>query len=284
MKKLMGKLIVTGTLLANIVVPVLTTQADTTADAMSTSSSTAENRTASTNTDASFTANTGSVAPVDPSDPNKPSTNVGDNAGKTAGGLSLIYAPMTIDFGAHQIDVMNDKSYNAKGEAATITTGMTNLFAADPTGSPTWSMNATKAINQTTVYPGTAKVVLEVADVRGTNAGWTLNVSSAGGTLSSVRGATITLPQGTVSSSGDIMVSSNLSKAPNGTLSMGRTIAVDGGSAPVLGASINSGAGISTDSLDPAAITLNVDANSAAKGNYTGALNWTLSDTAQANN
>lgn len=280
MKKVVGSVLMTGAMLLGSVVPVLVSAADSTTP----STPVTENRTGSTSTNASFTANSSAMNPVDPSDPNQPTTDPGSNAGKPGGGLSLIYAPMTIDFGTHQINVMNAESYNAKGEAATLAKGAAPIFTADPVGKATWSTDTTVTGNQTTLYPGTANVVLEVSDVRGTNAGWTLGLSSAGGTLSSVKGATITLPQGTVTSSGAVMSGSTTAKAPNGATSTANTINVDGGTATVLGAAVNAGAGISTDSLNPAAIMLNVAANSASKGNFTGALNWTLSDTALTNN
>ena len=191
MKKMVGSLIMSSALILSTIAPVVAT-ADTTTPAAAAT----ENRSASTSTNASFTANTSAMNPVDPTDPNTPTTDPGTNAGKPGGGLSLIYAPTTIDFGTHQIDVMNSKSYNAKGEAATIGSGAVNVFEPDPTGNVTWSTGTASTANQTTLYPGTPDVVLEVSDVRGTNAGWTLNVSSAGGSLNSVKGATITIPQG----------------------------------------------------------------------------------------
>lgn len=280
MKKLARNIFMAGTLLLGSGFPLVARAADTVPTTPA-----PENRSASTSTNASFTANTAAMDPVDPSDPNTPSTTTGENAGKPAGGLSLIYAPMTLDFGAHEIDVMNNKSYNAKGESATLGSGLTPTFTTDTTGNVTWSTTTGATANQTTLYPGTNNVVLEVSDVRGTNAGWSLNVSSAGGTLSSIKGATITLPQGRVSSSGSVTSdTTNLAQAPNGATSSGKTIAIDGSSATVLGAGVNSGAGISADSLNPTGITLNVNANSTTKGSYTGALNWTLSDTALSNN
>lgn len=290
MKKMVGSLVMTSAMLLGTVAPMVTIVADTTPSTTSSTTTSAttpaaENRSGSTSTDATFTANTSAMNPVDPKSPNTTTTDPGNNAGKPGGGLSLIYAPMTLDFGTHEINVINNQSYNAKGETATGAGGAINVFSTDPTGKASWSTGTTTTTNQTTLYPGTTDVVLEVADVRGTNAGWTLNVSGTSGAASAINGATITLPEGVVTSSGAINANgSGTAEAPNGAISTGRTITVDGATVSVLSAAATHGAGISTDSLNPADITLNVNANAASKGTFTGALNWTLSDTALTNN
>ena len=258
MKKGLGNILMVSTALLGALVPMVAHAAD------------GENRSGTTSTTATFTANTTKpVDPVDPTDPTKPldpKPGDGDNGANAGAGLSLIYAPGKLDFGSHEIDVVNNQSYSALAGTAgsTVTMGTTG------------------------------KVGLQVSDQRGTNAGWTLSVAAADGAdgnLSTLKGATITLPAGTVISSGS--EASNGSTGGNGTV--GQAVALDLGSQAstsagasfvgttsgnVMTAADKSGAGITSDLLDPAAVKLNVVANTAAATTYKGVLNWTLTSSA----
>lgn len=258
MKKVVGSLLMTSTILLGALTPIVGHAAD------------GENRSGTTNATATFTANTTNpVDPVDPTDPTKPldpKPGDGDNGANSGAGLSLIYAPGKLDFGSHEIDVINNQSYKALtgSDGSTVTMG------------------------------STSKVGLQVSDQRGTNAGWTLSVAAADGTdgnLSTLKGATVSLPAGTVISSGS--EASNGSTGGNGAV--GQAVELDLGSQAstsagasftgttsgnVMTATDKSGAGITSDLLDPAAVKLNVVANTAAATTYKGVLNWTLTSSA----
>jgi len=217
----------------------------------------AENQSGTTNATATFAANTTKpVVPVNPTDPTTPITPGDGNNGAAAGtGLSLIYAPSTFDFGSHEIDVTS-----------------ANKYPASFTGS------------KTALMPSTSAVGLQVSDARGTNAGWTLKVSASDGTsgnLSTLTGATITLPAGTALSTG----TETGTTANNGAKSQGVTaLAVGvgntaGASETILSAADKTGAGITSDLMDPTEITLYVAAATASATTYTGQLTWALEAT-----
>ncbi|MBQ0835717.1 WxL domain-containing protein [Lactiplantibacillus pentosus] len=253
MKKVVGSLLMTSTMLLGALAPIVANAAD------------GENRSGTTDTTATFTANTTNpVDPVDPTDPTKPlNPGDGDNGASAGAGLSLIYAPSKLGFGSNQIDVINNQSYAADADS-TVMMGTTN------------------------------KVGLQVSDQRGTNAGWTLSVAAADGTdgnLSSLKGATLSLPAGTVTSTGATAGSG--STAGNGAtgqavdLDLGSQASTSAGatftgatSGVVLTAADKNGAGITSDLLDPTAVKLNVVANTASATTYKGVLNWTLTSSA----
>ncbi|MFC6201453.1 WxL domain-containing protein [Lactiplantibacillus nangangensis] len=233
MKKVIGSLLMSGVLLGTVVAPMIA-NADTTT----------ENRSGETAVSANFTASTSTVTPVDPTDPNKPSTDGDGNNGATAGGgLSLIYAPKSLDFGSHEIDVLNDQHY-----AVDTASASTKL----------WDSNA----------------VLEVSDVRGTNAGWRL--TATGDVLTDgtnpAKGATISLPTGNVTSSGTTANGAKAATTPTINLN-GSTTGVE-----VLSAAKDSGAGVTVDQMAPAEINLNIAANTVKAGTYSSKINWTLAD------
>ena len=259
MKKMVSSLLMTSALLLGAVAPVVANAATTDAG--------------STTTGVTFTANTDTTKPVDPNNPNKTldpdPTDNGNNGGKPGAGLSLAYAPTTIDFGTHEIDLINAHKYNANGgvDGATDTKGKVGKDSA--------TTNGTFKLGSGGANTG-SKVILEVADGRGTNAGWDLSVTSTGD-IASLKGATITLPAGNVTASG--------SSADNGAVSNAVTIDAGSGSATgttsnvLLTAASGNGSGVTVDSLDPANLTLNVAANTASAKTYDGTLNWSLSDT-----
>ncbi|MFU1800944.1 WxL domain-containing protein [Lactiplantibacillus pentosus] len=204
----------------------------------------AENRSGSTNLQAEFTKSTSTVTPVDPTDPNTPSTGGDDNNGATPGGdLSLIYVSKSLGYGTHEIDVLNDQQYTPD-----LTSANTNL----------WKGN----------------MVVEVSDVRGTNAGWKLTVTGSnltGVDGTTAKGATLSLPKGDVSNSGT---------DANGAVATTSEVALNGtvGSSAVLNAAKGGGAGVTISQLNPSNLTLNIKANTVKAQTYSGNLNWTLSD------
>lgn len=238
--KVVGSLLMSGVLLAGVGV---NASADTTGSGASSSSATA-NTTGTTDISATFTKSTQTVTPVDPNNPDKPSDKGDGGNGAHAGGdLSLIYVSNKLDFGKHEIDVLNSSTYTAQN----ITSDVSGL----------WN----------------GKDIIEVSDVRGSNAGWTLSVS--GGTLTgtdgdTIKGATLALPQGTVSNSGS---------DSNGATSTAADNVLDNTSATVLGAGKDKGAGVTVDQLDPAEIKLTIPANTTKAQAYSTTLNWSLSDT-----
>ncbi|MFC6182231.1 WxL domain-containing protein [Lactiplantibacillus daowaiensis] len=235
MKKMLGSLLLSGTLLLGAVLPMVA-HADAT-----------ENRSGSTSVTATFTGSTSTVNPVDPTDPNKnldPEPGTDTNGGKAGGGLSLIYVPANLSFGSNEIDVQNDKNY-----------------ALDTTDT-----TATNLLNN--------NVVVEVSDVRGTNAGWSLTVSGSaltGADNKTAAGASITLPAGNVTASG---ATSN-----NGATATAATVNLDGSSTNVMGAAVDNGAGVTVNQMDPTGVKLNVSANTVSAQAYKSTLTWNLSDT-----
>ncbi|AVK64087.1 WxL domain-containing protein [Lactobacillus sp. CBA3606] len=240
MKKIIGSLLLSGALLVSVALP-------TVANA-------AENRDGSTNVTATFTAGNTDVTPVDPTDPDTPSTggdgNNGSNTGNEGGsGLSLIYVTNKLDFGSHAIDVLNSNTYAA------------NYTNADDT----------KTNADTSALWGN-KAVIEVSDTRGTNNGWSLQVSGSALKSTSgdtIEGGTLALPTGDVTNSGT---------ATNDAKSVAVTNAL-GTATNVLTAAKDGGAGVTVDQLDPTNIKLTVPANTAKAEAYSTTVNWSLTDT-----
>ncbi|RRK10582.1 WxL domain-containing protein [Lactiplantibacillus garii] len=256
MKKMVSSILMTSALLLGAVAPVVANAADTDAG--------------STSTGVTFTANTDTTKPVDPTDPNQPlDPEPDENGGKPGAGLALAYAPTTIDFGTHEIDLISDHKYNANGaiDGASDAKGTVGKDSA--------TTNGTFKLGSDGKNSG-SKVILEVSDGRGTNAGWALSVTSTGD-IANLKGATITLPKGDVSGSGTDKTSAVTSN--DVTIDAGSGSATGTTSNVVLNAAKDTGAGVTVDALDPAAITLNVAANTASAKTYSGTLNWSLSDT-----
>ncbi|MCW6147665.1 WxL domain-containing protein [Lactiplantibacillus plantarum] len=117
-------------------------------------------------------------------------------------------------------------------------------------------------------------MVVEVSDVRGTNAGWKLTVTGSnltGTDGTAAKGATLSLPKGDVVNSGS---------EANGAVATASEVALNGtvGSSAVLNADKGGGSGVTVSRLDPKALTLNIKANTVKAQAYSANLNWTLSD------
>ena len=241
MKHIIGSVLLSGALILTATTPLVAHAADTTA---------AANTTGSTKVTATFTANTGTVDPVDPNNPNVPDPGNTDNGAKPGGGLSLIYVTDQLDFGTHQIDVLNPNTYAANYVDSTTSTNSANV-------SHLWN----------------SKAVIQVSDVRGTNAGWHLTVQGAqltGADGTALTGATLALKDGSLTNSGT---------TSNGVVSSDVANAINDSSNLILNAPVNDGAGVTVDQIDPSNITLTVPANVAKAQAYSTTLNWTLADT-----
>ncbi|MFC6181881.1 WxL domain-containing protein [Lactiplantibacillus daowaiensis] len=245
MKQMLGSVLVSGALLLSAMTPMV-------AHAENTSN-------ASTTGDTKVTASfTGSTSTIDPVDPNNPDTSVpggdGNNGAAAGGGLSLIYVTNQLDFGTHQIDVLN---------ATTIPANYVD------------SSDGNNSADTSTLWNN--KAVFEVSDVRGTNAGWHLDVSAPnnlkGDDGSIVKGATLTLGAGTLGHSG--ADANNVTTAPIADV-------LDGTSNTLMAAAAGDGAGVTVDQIDPSNIQLTIPANSVKAQGYTTTLNWNLADTPQS--
>ncbi|AVK61174.1 WxL domain-containing protein [Lactobacillus sp. CBA3605] len=191
-----------------------------------------------------FTKGTSPVSPVEPTNPNQPTT-AGDASNGATGGaeLALIYVTNSLGFGSHALDVLNNQAYKVDTTSS---------------ASALWD----------------SKAVVEVADVRGTGAGWNLtvtgeNLTSTTGAI--VKGASVTLPTGAVTNSGNTV---------NGAVSVGSNVALAkaGSASQVLTAAKDNGTGVTVDQLSPSGLTLNVPANTVQAQTYATTLNWNLSD------
>ncbi|MCW6149030.1 WxL domain-containing protein [Lactiplantibacillus plantarum] len=98
MKPMLGHLLMAGTLLLAGSTPIV--------------ANAAENRSGNTDIKAEFTKSTSTVTPVDPSNPDVPSTDGdGDNGAAAGGDLSLIFVSKSLGYGTHELDVLNDQQY-----------------------------------------------------------------------------------------------------------------------------------------------------------------------------
>lgn len=258
MKKMVSSLVMASALLLGATAPVV-------ANAASTPTS------ADTTAKATFTANTSTVTPVDPEDPNTElPTDPKDpgNVAEPGAGLSLIYAPATLDFGSHEIDTLSDQSYNAKNDGTIL---MPVADATDP---------------ENVVSKAGTKVGLQVSDQRGVNTGWTLsakstNLASTDGTA--LDGASISFLSTGVTSSGKTQAGSNAYTAGNGATSSTSNLKLATDNSTTVFASAKAadgtGAGVTVLQWTPENVQLNVDANSAKSATYTGTISWSLSDT-----
>lgn len=200
----------------------------------------ANNSTGETITTAKFRANSQTITPVDPDHPNIPS-NKGDgsNGAHVGSGLSLIYVSKKLSFGSHEINILKPKTYIPISDDSSL-----------------WNDN----------------FVIEVSDVRGTNAGWRLSVSGdslVGDDGTIIKGAALSLPLGSLSNSG---------YASNGASSHAVKNILSSKTSDILDAEKNSGSGVTVDRLYPGAINLVIPENTTKAQGYVTRLNWSLTD------
>lgn len=208
---------------------------------------------------AKFVENSQVVTPVQPDDPKTPvasdaaqypGVHGGTNSISKAGsGLTLVYITNKLDFGTHEIDPLKEIVTTANYKDSKNSSNNADI-------SNLWSDRA----------------VIEVGDVRGTNSGWTLSVSS--GSLKSsngdvIDGATLAFPTGTVNNAGK----KNNAK-PYQLPKIDCQDDTAGGT--ILDAAAGEGFGITVDKIDPGQIALTIPANTAKAEAYSGNLHWSL--------
>lgn len=190
---------------------------------------------ATTTTGVQFKAGDGTaIPPVDPTDPTKP-----------------------VDPGN------NDNNTGNSGNLAIIYATKAISFGTD-------NLITTSALD----LKSDTDVAVEVGDVRGTNAGWTLSVSSEqlanADKSETLKGAAISLGAGVVSLGNSSTANPALSSAITDTTTSG----------VVLGAKADAGAGVTVDNIKKENVKLTVPVGSAkADIAYASTLTWTLSDT-----
>ena len=259
MKKTVSSILLASALLLGAIAPVTANAADTTPVTNSgTTTSTVHFTKPDTTTDPVDPDNPGTTSPVDPTDPN------GGNGGATpSGDLTFLYISNGIDFGSAATPLKSQTS----GTTQEISNGSKN---ADGSTNIVTVTNANKAL------AANKNLITEVADTRGSNAGWTVTVNSSALTdtkAGALKGATLDLngSAATVKNSA-VADGSSIDKADTGKL------ATDGTPGTIYSAKTGFGAGTTSMQLDPADVTLTVPTN-VETGTYTGQLNWTLSDT-----
>jgi len=245
MKKTLSTIVLASALLLGTVAPVAANAA------------TVDGTGGTTKTTAAFTAPKAVTTPVDPDNPDKPST--GDNGGNGAttgsGNLTFLYVTDALDFGSAQSVTSNTQSL----DLSSLSTG---------------SFTDAKVDN--------ANFVTEISDTRGTNAGWSVSLSSTPMTNSADSDVnTKTLKGATVDFNGGNEIT-KISNSASTTGITANTVSVPTETAmakTIYQASADNGAGQTAFQLAPTNIKLaNVGPNTKT-GTYNGTLNWTLSDT-----
>jgi len=208
-----------------------------------------------TTTSAKFTKPEDQTAPVDPTDPTKPVTtdpDSGDHGGATTNGdLTFLYVSPKIDFGSNATETT---TAGAKAQVIKADSITTQAFG---TGTPN------------------ADFVTEVADTRGSNAGWQVKASATPLTSGSnaLNGAVINLNAKTQP------VASIVNSASSTVTGANAAVATDGSTTTVYSAAAGQGAGTTAMSLSKDNITLSSLPANIAEGTYAGTLNWTLDNT-----
>jgi len=255
MKKTLSTIVLASALLLGTVAPVAANAATTSADPTSTGN---------TDTHVTMKAPDNIKNPVDPTNPTNPATNTDptdptspanpdNNGATTSGPLTFLYVTKDMTFADTQ-----------------------SVISGNQPAIPV------KSIQESTFMTGgdpNTNFVTEIGDSRGTNEGWTVNVSSsqmktAGGDV--LKGATVDFTgEGanttiTNSASTDGISAKNVSLATEGATN---------DSAAIYGASEGNGAGATAFQLDPKNISLNNVGVNAKAGTYNGSLTWALSNT-----
>ncbi|MHC9533417.1 WxL domain-containing protein [Dellaglioa sp. L3N] len=192
-----------------------------------------------------FEAGTDPTKPVDPTDPTDPDVDPddpdgGDGGTGEAGPLEIAYATKTVSFGTDK--TVGDGSQD-DAPAVKISSDKQTLYANH-------------------------YVALEVADTRGTAAGWTLNASTSDFTNGDevLKGAELAFAPGavTVANGGDSSTAASASAVTK--------------TGTALSAGVDKGVGLTVDKIAADGATLTIPAGSAKVGTYTAAVTWTLTD------
>lgn len=243
MNKRVSSLMLAGALVLGSVLPV-------TANAAALTTTSGETKSSVT-----FEAPENVTKPVDPDNPGTSVTDPNDGGGATVDGpLSFLYVSPALDFGSQKALSTGPQTINNQST--------TQIQVKDQT------------------FGGTANpnLVTEVTDTRGTNAGWTVQVSSSPLKLAAgdvLKGATINLGA-TDTAKNKISNSGDATGISGSDVALGTEA---GNAATIYSATKDAGAGqtafqLSTDNISMTGIAANAKA-----GTYTGALTWTLNDT-----
>lgn len=209
----------------------------------------AVDQTCETTTKFELTPNTGAVSLVNPDNPQTIAATddlpINNSLVPSASGLTLAYITSTLDFGQQTVSIVDDNHYSP-------------------------------SLPQSALWHD--KFVIEIADGRGTQVGWQLNISGApfqttnsdeNGNHLIANNVTLSIPAGIVKSSSEksaSISSKNVEVPLDGTST----------SKPLLTAPKGTGMGMTTVQIDPNQIKLNIPANSVKPGAYQTGLNWTL--------
>ncbi|WP_125573582.1 WxL domain-containing protein [Levilactobacillus huananensis] len=246
MKKTVSSILLASALLLGSIAPVVANAATTPTSGTTTAT-------------AKFTAPDPVTKPVDPNNPSNPATGTQTGNGATTGdgNLTFLYVTNNLDFGSSKS--VTSGSQDVKGQ----TTIAPETFTTD--GTPT------------------SDFVTEISDTRGSNAGWTVQLTSTKMVDTSnsdvntnyLKGATIDFNGG----DGATKIN-NSAKATDGIAANSVKVStISGSTQTIYGAVANSGAGQTTFQLDPSNIQLSSVGATTNTGTYTGTLNWTLSET-----
>lgn len=86
-----------------------------------------------TDVNATFTPGTSVVPPVDPTDPTKPEVDPGNPGTGNQGPLAIIYATNLLDFGTHEIPIM-DATYTSAEGTSNVWNGFESVQISDARG------------------------------------------------------------------------------------------------------------------------------------------------------
>lgn len=271
MKKTVSSILLASALLLGTIAPVTANAAD----------ATVTGNAGTTSGTVTFQKPDATTTPVDPDNPDKPGNggDNGDHGGVTPGGdadLTFLYVSPDMDFGTTKTTATVDSNNKATVVAKDGTVSAQELHPE--------KITSTVLADQTT----NPKLVTEVSDTRGTNAGWQVTVKSSALTSEAgdkLDGATITLNGDTSNNNAN---SKTIIKNTADSLATGAKAVLNTGaqtSTPIYTAA-GVGAGTTAMQLDASDITLgslpaNIKASEAGTA-YTGTLDWTLSATPQA--
>lgn len=244
MKKTVSSILLASALLLGSIAPVVANAADT-------------GTTGTTNGSVTFTKPAPVTTPVDPNNPDNPSTSKDDHGGTTpSGDLTFLYVTKTLDFGTHQTSTSDKQSFTAAANTDKNDGSISTTTFAGTTANPNF--------------------VTEVSDTRATNAGWKVQLTADNFTdgTHNLEGAVLNF-----NAKSGLPITNSVNPdgitQQNAAPVLGGTSAVD-----VYDAAKGSGAGSTAFQLDPSNISLsNIPANvtvTDSSTTYSGNLNWTL--------
>jgi hypothetical protein len=154
-------------------------------------------------------------------------------------------------------------------------TGNTGNLRLDYVSNIDFGTQTISSTNKTyTAQKPNKSVLAQITDLRGTGAGWVLQVNydtdkSFTDGEKTLKGAVLNLPAGEAATTAD-----NVSSAQAPTTN---AVSINDSAQTIMTAATNQGLGVWGDKMDPTSVTLDVPAGNLA-GNYTATLVWTLTD------